>query len=112
MFLQKNISCIGRRIAFFSFFLLASHSLASSQLFGDELISTREYVLLSECFKSMLETSEAGYVLCGQKPVCLIGHSQHEFSFEPQEFHRLSISIAVAKKILKHPMFRSGNILF
>jgi FKBP-type peptidyl-prolyl cis-trans isomerase len=112
MFVKKNISRTGRGIAFLSFFLLAGHSLVGSLLFGDESISVREYALLSECFKSMLETSEAGYVLCGQKPLCLIGHSQHEFSFEPREFHRLSISIGITKEMLQRPIFRSGNILF
>jgi hypothetical protein len=68
--------------------------------------------ILSHCFKTMLETSETGYVLCGQKPLCTIACSEQDFDFLPTEFHRLSISLCVAKPMLQHPFFHTGNILF
>lgn len=83
-----------------------------SHLFGAEHISTREHAALFCCFKSMLETSEAGYVFYGKKPLCLIGCSSPDLIFQPKEFHRLSVSLSEAKDILQNPLFRSGDVIF
>lgn len=79
---------------------------------GKEHILQHEADILTTCFKTLLETSEAGYVICGEKPLCLIEYSEQDFCFELREFHRLSIVLAMAKEILQLPLFQSGNILF
>lgn len=93
-------------------FLLICFKLVSSPCLGEELISRNEAEFLSQCFKSILENSEAGYVLYGQKPLCTIEYLQDSFYFEPRELHQRSVALCMAKEILKRPFFHTGEILF
>jgi FKBP-type peptidyl-prolyl cis-trans isomerase len=76
-----------------------------------EKISNHEAVILSKCFESILNC-EAGYVLFGKKPVCILEYKENSFYFEPREFHQLSVALCVARNLLKRPLFQSGNIVF
>ena len=90
------------------FFLLLLHA---SFLCSDQRKIVEETNVLAPLFRSLCTYTETGYVLYGQKPVCVEGFSEDSCVFEPHEWHELSIAICVAKQVLKDDFFRSGEII-
>lgn len=59
-----------------------------------------ESVSLEEFFRSMIENSEAGYVLYEKKPVCIVGFSEKDSFYGESKHHRQNVSLKQGVKYL------------
>lgn len=85
----------------FIFILLISFS---TTCFANEL-STEDHVVLEKFFFTLFEHSEGGYVLFGNKPVCINGYYAIDQFFPGSIRHKESVYLKEGTEICKKTQF-------
>lgn len=65
-------------------------------------LSSQQSLVLEKFFRTMIEDSEGGYVLFGEKPVCIHGYCVEDYFFQRSERHKDSVNLREGALIWKN----------
>ncbi len=91
--------------------LMSCHSICHSTCRSTPYVSQSNSAILDVFFRTLFEKSEAGYVLYGKKPVCIIGFRVIDILSPNSYTHRTSVALKEGACVWKRISPKESNIL-